>query len=222
MLDPAAVAVLVRFLAFLGFNGKAYHEKRSFMGGKMGRKITGDLITFVDDGLDPAGMPMPFDYEGVPKTRVVFIDKGVATGMCTDTAVAAAEGTKSTGHALPASSSFGPVPLNLQMAPGASSLDEMIASTPKGLYACNFHYANVAEPMKTVVTGMTRFGLFLIEGGKVVAPVKNLRFTQSVLDALASASALTRERLLCEGFGGGVLVPGVKCESFHFSGKTEF
>ncbi len=222
VLEPHAVAVLVRFLAFLGFNGKAYHEKRSFMAGKMGKKITGDLITLVDDGLDPAGMPMPFDYEGVPKQRVTFVDKGVATGMCYDTAVAAAEKTKSTGHALPASSHFGPVPLNLQMAPGASRLDEMIASTPKGLLVCNFHYANVAEPMKTVVTGMTRFGLFLIEGGRVVAPVKNLRFTQSVLDAFASATALTRDRLLSEGMGGGMLVPGMKCESFRFSGKTEF
>jgi predicted Zn-dependent protease len=214
--------VLVRFLAFLGFNGKAYHEKRSFMAGKMGQKITGDLITLVDDGFDPAGMPMPFDFEGVPKTRVVFVDKGVAKGMCYDTAIAATEGTTSTGHALPAGSTFGPVPLNLQMASGDSTLDAMIASTPKGLLVCNFHYANVAEPMKAVVTGMTRFGLFLIEGGKVAAPVKNLRFTQAVLDAFATATALTRERRLLEGMGGGMLVPGMRCESFHFSGKTEF
>ncbi len=218
VLDHASVAVLVRFLAYLGFNGKAYHEKRSFMSGKMGEKLTGGLITLLDDGLDPAGLPRPFDFEGVPKQRVVFIEKGVAKGMCYDTAVAAAEKTKSTGHALPAGATFGPVPLNLQLAPGDSSIEKMIASTPKGLYVCNFHYANVAEPMKAVVTGMTRFGLFLIEGGKIAAPVKNLRFTQSVLEAFATASSLTRNRRLA----GGILVPGMKCESFHFSGKTEF
>jgi predicted Zn-dependent protease len=222
VLEPQAVAVLARFLAYLGFNGKAYQEKRSFMSGKMGARVTGELITLVDDGLDPAGMPLPFDFEGVPKTRVVFIDKGVATGMCYDTATAAAGHTQSTGHALPGGSTYGPLPLNLAMAPGDSSLEKMIESTAKGLLVCNFHYANVAEPMKTVVTGMTRFGLFLIEDGRVVCPVKNLRFTQNVLEAFASATALTSRREPAEGPGGMMLVPGMKCTSFNFSGKTEF
>jgi PmbA protein len=188
------------------------------MSGKLGQKVTGRLITVVDDGLDPSGIPIPFDAEGVPKRKVVFIEKGVAKGMCYDTSTAAAEHTQSTGHALTSNASFGPVPLNLFLSAGDSSLERMIASTAKGLLVTRFHYANIAERMKVVVTGMTRFGLFLIEGGKVVAPVKNLRFTQSVLDAFSTATSLTKDRQLA----GGILVPGMKCESFHFSGKTEF
>jgi predicted Zn-dependent protease len=222
VLEPAAVGVLLKFLAYLGFSGKAYHEKRSFMWGKLGLRVTGDLITIADDAFETCLTPRPFDYEGVPKRRVTLIDRGVAAGVVHDTASAAAERTTSTGHALPANSSFGAMPLHLAMAAGESDLDAMIASTGRGLLVCNFHYANVAERMKTVVTGMTRFGLFLIEDGKVAQPVKNLRFTQSVLEAFESASALSSERRVVPGFGGGMLVPAMRCDAFTFSGKTEF
>jgi predicted Zn-dependent protease len=153
---------------------------------------------------------------------VVFIERGVATGMCYDTSTAAAEHTQSTGHALTSNQSFGPIPMNLFLAPGDSSLERMIASTTKGLLVSKFHYANIAEPMKVVVTGMTRFGLFLVRDGKIAHPVKNMRFTQNVLEAFESASALTAERQMMEGLGGAMLVPGMKCESFRFTGKTEF
>lgn len=222
VLEPQAVGVLTTYLAYVGFNGKAYHEKRSFMSGKLGFRVTGPLITIIDDGLDPAGIPTPFDGEGVPKRKVVFIEKGVATGMCYDTATAAAEHTQSTGHALVSSSSFGPVPVNLFVSPGDSTLERMIASAAKGLLVSSFHYANIVERMKVIVTGMTRFGVFLIRDGQIAHPVKNLRFTQNVLEAFESASALTAERQSVDGLGGAMLVPGMKCESFHFTGKTEF
>jgi len=222
VLEPQAVAVLVKFLAYVGFNGKAYHEKRSFMSGKLGFAVTGPLVTIVDDGLDPEGLPMPFDYEGVPKKKVTLIKKGVASAVCHDTATAAAEHTESTGHALPSNSSFGPMPLNLAMAPGDADLEAMITSTSKGLLVCNFHYTNVAERMRAVLTGMTRFGLFLIRDGEIAHPVKNLRFTQSVLDAFDTASMLTSDRQLVSGLGAGMLVPGMKCDAFNFTGKTEF
>jgi len=222
VLEPEAVGVLMRFLAYAGFNGKAYHEKRCFMSGKLGQKVTGPLITVVDDGLDPSGIPIPFDAEGVPKKKVVFIEKGVAKGMCHDTSTAAAERTQSTGHALTANQSFGPVPVNLFLSPGNSSLERMIAATARGLLVSRFHYANIAERMKVVVTGMTRFGVFLVRDGKIAYPVKNMRFTQNVLEAFESASALTAERQMMEGLGGAMLVPGMKCESFRFTGKTEF
>jgi predicted Zn-dependent protease len=222
VLEPEAVGVLMRFLAYAGLNGKACHEKQSFMSGKLGQEVTGRLITVTDDGLDPSGIPIPFDAEGTPKRKVVFIERGVATGMCYDTSTAAAEHTQSTGHALTSNQSFGPIPMNLFLAPGDSSLERMIASTTKGLLVSKFHYANIAEPMKVVVTGMTRFGLFLVRDGKIAHPVKNMRFTQNVLEAFESASALTAERQMMEGLGGAMLVPGMKCESFRFTGKTEF
>lgn len=219
VLEPLATATLVDFLGYLGFGAKAYQEKRSFMAGKLGLKITGENITIVDDGTDNAGMPFPIDFEGTGKRKVTLIEKGIAKGVVHDSRTASAEGKTSTGHALPAKfASHGPQAWNLFMQGGDSSLEEMIASTKKGLLVTDFHYVNVAEPMRTVLTGMTRFGTFLIEDGKVTKAIKNLRFTQNVLEAFERVEAISRKR---ERFEGSV-VPAVKINGFTFTGKTEF
>ena len=57
-----------------------------------------------------------------------------------------------------------------------------------------FWYVNVVHPTQTVLTGMTRDGTFLIEHGEIARPIRNLRFTTSVLDALASVEAIGRRR----------------------------
>jgi PmbA protein len=71
------------------------------------------------------------------------------------------------------------------------------------------------------VTGMTRDGTFLVEGGRIVGPVRNLRFTQSYLDALAGVEAIGRERRCLRGFLGGSVVPDVRVSAFTFTGATE-
>ena len=68
---------------------------------------------------------------------------------------------------------------------------------------------------------MTRDGMFLVEGGRIVAPVRNLRFTQSYLDAVGGTAAISRERRTLRGFLGGVVVPALRIESFTFTGATE-
>lgn len=218
VLEPLAVGDLIDFLAYLGFGAKQFQEGRSFMVGNINKKIVGENITIWDDGLDPGGFPLPFDWEGVPKQKVMLIEKGRARGIVYDTLTAGKEGKSSTGHAAPPGSSFGPYPLNLFVEPGGSSLEEMIARTDKGLLVTRFHYTNVSEPMRAVITGMTRDGTFLIEGGRITKPVKNLRFTQSILEALSSVSAISRERKLVRA----TYVPAMKIERFRFSGKTEF
>jgi len=219
VLSPSAVATLVEFLSYLGFGAKAYQEKRSYMAGKLGLKITGKEITIVDDGTDNAGMPWPIDFEGMPKQRVVLIEKGVAKGVVHDSKTAGLENKVSTGHALPAKfATHGPQAWNVLMEGGDSSMEEMIASTKKGLLISDFHYVNVAEPMKTVLTGMTRFGTFLIENGKVTKPVRNMRFTQGVLEAFEHVEAISRKRDRFEG----VVAPAMKITGFAFTGKTEF
>ena len=70
-----------------------------------------------------------------------------------------------------------------------------------------FHYTNPVHPKLAIVTGMTRDGTFLVEGGRIVGPVRNLRYTQSYLDALAGTVAVARERKTLKGFLGGVVVP---------------
>jgi len=222
VLEPQAVGELLMYLAYIGFGAKAFQEGRSFMSGRIGERITGETITIVDDGLDSAGLPIPFDFEGVPKQRVVLVNEGVAAGVVYDSLTAAKEGRESTGHALPASSTHGALPWNLQLAPGDSSLEAMIADTERGILVTRFHYTNVAERTRAVLTGMTRDGTFLIEGGRVVAPVKNLRYTESVLEAFARADLIGAERARVPGLLGASVVPAMRIHGFTFTGTTEF
>jgi predicted Zn-dependent protease len=128
----------------------------------------------------------------------------------------------STGHGLPSPNPEGPFPMHLSMSPGDASLEEMVASTDRGLLVTRFHYANVVNPMDSSITGMTRDGTFLIEHGEVVRPVRNLRFTQSILAALAEVSMIGRETdLASEFFYSASRVPALKVDAFHFSGVSD-
>ena len=219
ILEPDAVGELVSFLGYLGFGAKAVQEGRSFVCGKLGHAITGEQFTLWDDGWDAGGLPLPFDFEGVPKKKVTLVERGVARAIVYDTATARKDSVSSTGHALGPGSTSGPMPLNLFVAPGDSSAQEMVSGTERGLLVTRFHYTNVVERMRAVLTGMTRDGTFLIEEGRVSRPVKNFRFTESVLEAFSRIDAVSRERRLVQG---PVLAPAVKVRGFRFSGTTEF
>ena len=91
----------------------------------------------------------------------------------------------------------------------------------RGLLVTRFHYTNPVHPKLAIVTGMTRDGTFLVEGGKVVGPVRNLRYTQSYLDALAGVTAVGRDRRTLRGFLGSVVVPALRIEGWTFTGATE-
>jgi len=221
ILTPDAVGGLVEFLLYLGFGARMYSEGQAFTSGKIGRKVTGDALTLWDDGQDPCGLPLPFDYEGVPKRRVSLVEEGVVKSVVYDSFYANKEGRASTGHALPAANSFGPFPLNVFMGTGDSSLEEMIADCERGVLVSRFHYTNVVEPASATITGMTRDGTFLIENGRVAKPVANLRFTQGLLDAFAHVKALSRSRKLVDYMGAALAVPGAMIEGFNFTGRTQ-
>jgi PmbA protein len=223
VLEPYAVGILVNFLSYVGFGAKAFQEKRSFMSQKIGMRVADTRITIWDDGLEPRGLLRAFDFEGVRKRKVVLIDQGVARGVVYDSRTAARQkGTENTGHALPAPNAFGPLPINLFMqGGGALSIDDMIRDTEYGLYVTRFHYANIVEPLATVLTGMTRDGTFLIENGRLTHPVRNLRFTQSILEALQHVEALTTDTVLVQGWYGGTRVPALKIADFNFSGVSD-
>lgn len=220
VLSNQAAAELVGFLAYLGFPAKSYQEKRSFLCGKLGQKICGDNITIVDDGMNVDGQPMPFDFEGTKKEKVVLVENGVAKNLVYDIKTARTDGKRSTGHAMPANSSYGPVPGNIFLAPGKATKEEMIKSTKKGLLITSFHYVNVVDPRETVITGMTRNGTFMIENGEVTYPIKNLRFTQNVCDALSAVEMVGCDAKLTDAFG--VHAPSLKVKGFNFTSKTEF
>ena len=79
------------------------------------------------------------------------------------------------------------------------SRDDLIAGLDRGLLVTRFHYTNPVHPKLAIVTGMTRDGTFLVEDGKVVAPVRNLRFTQSYLEALGGAVAVVARAANAQG-----------------------
>jgi PmbA protein len=225
ILEEDAVATMMFFLGYLGLGAQSMQENRSFMSGRIGEQITGDNITIVDNAFDPRGVMFPFDYEGVPKQEVILIEEGVARGVVYDTTTAQRQpGQASTGHGLPAPNTMGPIPTNLLMKPGSATMEEMIASTERGIWVTRFHYVNPVHPVKAILTGMTRDGTFLIENGKITRPLKNLRFTQSILEAFANAEMLSQDlKMIKMGFGNfATCAPAAKINGFTFTGATEF
>jgi PmbA protein len=219
VLEEYAVVDLLDMLGYLGFSALAVQEERSFV--ELGRTIGSELVSIVDDGHDLDGLPMAFDYEGVAKQRVTLLERGVCRGVVHDAQTAARDGVVSTGHGLPAPNPWGPFPLNMLMAPGGTPREELIAGLDRGLLVTRFHYTNPVHPKLAIITGMTRDGTFLVEGGKIVGPVRNLRFTQSYLDALACTVDVSQERKTLKGFLGGVVVPAIRLDGWTFTGTTE-
>jgi len=218
ILEAEAVADMVMMLGMYGLGALALQEGRSFMGGRIGEQICGGNVSIWDDGLDPRGHRQACDFEGLPKQRVNLITNGVAEDVVWDSYTAHKEGRQSTGHGLPAPNSWGPVPINLFVGAGDSSVGDMIARTERGVLVTRFHYTNMVHPIKTVLTGMTRDGTFLIENGQIAGAVKNLRFTQSILEALSCVSLISKEGKLTDY----VWAPAMRVDRFTFSSATEF
>jgi PmbA protein len=222
VLEPAATATLLGFLAYLGFGGRAIAEGRSCFSGRIGEKLVSDRITIVDEAVSPLTIGLPFDFEGTPKRRVDLIRQGVVEGGVHDRRSAAQAGTESTGHALPPPNPMGALPLNLFLEPDEAALDDMIRTVGRGLLVSRFHYSNVVHPRDAVITGMTRDGTWLIEDGEIRTPVKNFRFTQSIIDALRDVELVGRDtELASEFFFSASRVPALKISSFQFTGKSD-
>jgi len=224
ILDPYATADLLEMLAFDGMGALAVHEGRSWMNGRLGQRVMSEDVHIIDDGLSTEGLPIPFDFEGVPKKIVPIVASGVALTPVFDSFEAGRDaGKHSTGHATPPSPQgrFGPAPLNLFLRPGTTTFDRMIQSTKLGLYITRFWYTRTVHPRDAVVTGMTRDGTFLIRDGEIRHSVKSLRFTQSYVDALKTTEAIGNNvRLLRSGFGGATSVPAIKLGQFRFTSST--
>ena len=219
VLEEYAVVDLLAMLGFMGFSALAVQEERSFA--EPGKVIGSELVTIVDDATEPGALPMAFDYEGVAKQKVVLVERGVCRDVVYDTQTGARGGHPSTGHGLPAPNSYGPFPLNMVMSAGTTERVALVGEMERGLLVTRFHYTNPVHPKLAIVTGMTRDGTFLVEDGKIVGPVRNLRFTQSYLAALAGTVAVGSERRTVRGDFGGVLVPAVRIDGWTFTGATE-
>ncbi len=213
VLEPLAVGDMLFMLAYMGLGAMAFQEGRSFMSGRLSEKLVGDNITIWDDATDRRQRAIPFDWEGVPKRKITIIENGIARGPVYDSYTAHKEGRKSTGHAFPAPNTFGPAPTHLFLGSGTATVDEMVAATERGILVTRFHYTNIVHEKQTIFTGMTRDGTFLIENGRIARPVKNLRFTQSIADALSNVQMIGKDGQLCEY----AYVPALKIAKFAFT-----
>ena len=223
ILDPYAAQDILAMLNMHGMGAQTLQEGRSWMNGHLGEQIMDSRIHIWDDGLDLAGIPAPFDYEGVPKQRVDIVRAGVATAPVYDRRTALQAGLSSTGHALhPSMHALSPIASNLFLASGESDLEDMIKATQKGLYITRFWYTRQVHPRGCVTTGMTRDGVFWIENGEIAYPVKNLRFTQSYVEALNNVVAIGREtRLLVSEYGNiACRAPAIQLACFNFTGVS--
>jgi predicted Zn-dependent protease len=222
VLEPAAVTTLAAFLSYLGFGGRSIAEGKSCFSGRLNERVVSERISMYDDALSPDTMGLPFDFEGTPKQRVDLVKDGVVLGGVHDRRSAAQAGIASTGHALPPPNTEGAFPLNLFMAPGQASGDDLVAGLDRGLLVSRFHYSNIVHPKEAVITGMTRDGTWWVEDGKIAHPVKNLRFTQSIVQALAGVEDVGRDTTLAsEFFFEASRVPALRISAFTFTGKSD-
>jgi predicted Zn-dependent protease len=100
---------------------------------------------------------------------------------------------------------------------GSGDDASMVAACTRGLLITRFWYVRPVHPLTTSITGMTRDGTFLIEDGRVVRPVRDLRFTQSIVDSLADVRSIGAERRACRGYFGATLAPWLHLGHFTFS-----
>jgi len=219
VLDTYAVDDILEALSLYGMGAQAVQEGRSWMNDLLGQQAMSPNVTIWDDGSADHGWPVPFDAEGVPRRRVDIITEGVVNAPVHNSYTAGKEGTISTGHQ--AYFTGGPIASNLFMKEGDSSLQDLIGSTQRGLYITRFFYTRLAHNKGCVITGMTRDGTFMIEDGRITHPVKDLRFTQSYVEALAGVEHVGSEsKLVLNEVGFATRVPALKLSSFNFTGVT--
>ncbi|MDP8255735.1 MAG: TldD/PmbA family protein [Candidatus Alcyoniella australis] len=225
LLEPEAVAGAIEWLNFIGFGSRSFEQQTGFLAGRRDNKIAGDQITIVDDGRHPGALPMPFDFEGVPRRRVPLIQGGLAKGPVHCTLSGARAGTVSTGHALPPEeSSEGALPLNLVVEPGPENPQQMLEGLERGILITRFHYINgFLDTRKAVLTGLTRDGTFWVENGKIIRPLKQLRFTQNFIEAFSNVAALGNERRTVTSWWGelgAIYAPAMLIRGFKITGIT--
>jgi PmbA protein len=229
VLHPYAFAELLDYFSLTSLGALSLLEGASYFCDRLGERVFDAKISIADDALDPRGLPKAFDFEGVPKRRVVLAEEGVARGVVWDRRTAARAGgdQESTGHGLPAEyTRFGPQPLALTVAPGdASSLEELTERIGEGIFVTRLHYLSVVNPREGIVTGMTRDGTFRIRDGKIAEPLVNLRFTVAVPEFLGDVPGLTTDTTLVnrtafygDRFVYGALVPGIASARFNVTG----
>ncbi len=221
VLEPAAVLDLVGQI-FGDFSATALHDQRSFLTDRLGKKLFGENINIYDDVAHPLQSGVPYDGEGVPRRKLNLVEAGVPRQVAYSRASAHRAGVEPTGHGFPLPNEVGEAPLNIVMAGGSSSLGEMIASTERGILVTRLWYIREVDPYEKIMTGMTRDGTFLIEGGRLAAGLRNFRFNQGIIELLNNVEAMSTAVRASGEEAFDMVVPAIKAHGFHFTEVTRF
>jgi len=228
ILEPLAVlnllsSLIIDYISQVSpFSGTAFQSRLGFASGNIGKKIFGENFILDDDAYHPLHQGTPFDGEGMPRMPVILVYNGIIAHLVHSRASALQMGEEPTGHALELPNPYGAVPQHIVMRGGKSTIEEMVKKTKKGLYVSRFWYNRIVEPAYLALTGMTRDGTFLIEDGKIICGVKNMRFNESLFNVFRRITDLGSEVRTYDNENGQVMVvPPIRVEGFRFSGPTK-
>jgi PmbA protein len=233
ILEPAAVLDIVGFM-FWDYSGMAILDQRSFLTGRIGSQLFGKNITIWDDITHPLQTGSPFDGEGVRRHRLPLVENGVVNRVVY--ARATAERMKhseykdkvgpieATGHGFALPNEMGEMPSNIVFATPENPqlVEQMIASTERGVLVTRLWYIREVDPYEKILTGMTRDGTFLVENGRVRQGVRNFRFNQSLIHMLSNVEAMSVP-VRCSGEESfDMVAPAMKVREFGFTEVTKF
>lgn len=217
VLAPAAVAELLDYFIYVAFGGGSCAEGRSFISDKLGQKIISQDITLVDDTANPLTPGIPFDYEGSPRGKTIFVDKGHVITPALDSRTAKQANLAPTGHGTLFPSSQGPYFSNVMLMPGQKSMDELIRDVKDGILINTFFYTNIVNSKRATITSMTRDGTMLIKGGKIAQACDDLRVNIDIPALLSQIVGIGKEG---QGFGAiaTTWTPAIAVESLIVTG----
>ena len=233
ILEPAAVLDIVGFM-FWDYSGMAILDQRSFLTGRIGTKLFGDNITIWDDVAHPLQTGSPFDGEGMKRQRVALVENGIVKQVVYARATAArmkqseykdkVGPIEATGHGFALPNEMGEMPLNIVFAEAGDrqTVEQMIASTERGVLVTRLWYIREVEPFEKMLTGMTRDGTFLVENGRMQGGVRNFRFNESLIHMLSNVEAMSAPVRAAGEESFDMVVPAMKVKEFNFTEVTKF
>jgi predicted Zn-dependent protease len=218
ILEPTAVANMVGLM--MGqMNARAADEGRSFFsrpggGNRIGERIVDERVTIVTDPADRRTIGTPFSGEGLPNRAMAWVEEGVVRNLVYNRFWAARNDRQAT-----------PFPAGYAMGGGDASVEEMIATTERGLLVTRLWYIRAVDPRTILFTGLTRDGTFLIENGRIARAVKNLRWNESPVFMLNNVEMMGRPVRVstseAANIGAAVMVPPLKVRDFTFTSVSD-
>jgi predicted Zn-dependent protease len=221
VLEPAAVLDLVGQI-FADFSATSIADQRSFLTGRSQGRLFGPNIVINDDVHHPLQSGAPFDGEGMARRTLRLVDNGTVRDIPCSRGSARRAGVTATGHGLPLPNETGEMPLNIVIAGGESKIEDMIAAVDRGILVTRFWYIREVDPFEKIMTGMTRDGTFLIEGGRPVCGVRNFRFNQSVVEMLRNVIAMSPAVRASGEEAFDLVAPAMTVADFNFTEVTRF